>query len=63
MPLRGMLAKHQKLCLYLKTFSMFPTLPEGNVEYYILFKNHIVDSKKCYQKSRHLSRQTLSKFF
>ena len=50
MPQRGLLAKHQKLCFYLQASSMFPTLPEGSVEYYILSENRIVDSKKCYQK-------------
>ena len=43
-------SKAPKLCLYLQTSSMFPTLPEANVEYCILFENCIVDSKKCYRK-------------
>ena len=50
MPFRGLLVKHQKLYLYLQTSSIFPTLPEANVEYYIIFENRIVDSKKCYRK-------------
>ena len=31
---------------------MFPTLPEGNVEYCIFFENRIVDLKKCCQKKQ-----------
>ena len=46
----GLLAKHQTFYSYLQTSSMFPTLPEGNVEYYILFENRMVDSKKFYRK-------------
>ena len=55
-PLRGLLAKHQELHLYLLTSSMSSKLPEGNVEYYILFENHIVDSKTCNRRSRYLTR-------
>ena len=43
-------SKAPKLYLYLYSASMFPTLPEGNVEHYILFENRIVDSRKCYRK-------------
>ena len=44
-------------------FQQFPTLSEGNVEYYILFENRIVDSKTCYCKSRHLSKHAFFKNF
>ena len=61
--LRGLLAKHEKLYLYLQTSSMFPTLPEGNAEYYILFENCIVGSKNFIGKSRLLSKHTFFKSF
>ena len=48
MPLRSLLARHRKLYFYLQIYSMFPTLPEVNIEYHILFENRIVNSKKCY---------------
>ena len=63
MPQRGLLAKHQKLCFYLQASSMFPTLPEGSVEYYILSENRIVDSKKCYQKLYIWANIHFSNFF
>ena len=47
MPFRGLLVNFTFIYRHLP---MFPTLPEGNVEYYILFENRIVDSKKCYRK-------------
>ena len=50
MPLKGLLVKHQKLHLYLPCSSMFPTLPEGNIEYFFLFENRIVESKKKLSK-------------
>ena len=64
MALRGLLAKHQKLYLYLQISSMFSTLPESNVEYYILFENRIADSKKkIIEESRNLSKHAFFQNF
>ena len=48
--LKGLLVKHHKLYLYLHTSSTFPTLLDGNIEYYILFENRIFDTKKSCRK-------------
>ena len=59
MPLKGLLAKQQKLYLYLRT--LFPALPESNVESFP--KTALLIRKNVIEKSRHLSKYIFFRFF